>query len=292
MGLFDFLTNSGTNASFFNDYLTICDLYKKLNEKSSKASNYKQRLVMERDLLKTFLKLKNEDSKQLQKLIIKDVKKDKYGLYYKHPDLGSFSTKENIIDKLLSDINSKYDYDKKLNEFANLTNQLEKVDVVINADTILEKKTIEEMPEIKISPIGKQFDKEGKLSTYIIIDVETTGLKAETERIIQLCATKVVEGKIVSYFNTYINPGKPIDKEATKINGITDEMVKDSPTIDQVANSFLEYVDSKPIVGYNISFDIKFYMYLEWICYQKGKSTMLMRLQNKLLRKTIFGHIH
>lgn len=258
MGLFDFLTNSGTDARFFNDYLTICELYKKLNGKSSNASNYQQRLVMEKDLLGIILKLKNEDSKQLQKLILKDAKKDEYGLYYKHPDLGSFSTKDNIIEKLLSDIRMKHDYDSKLNDFANLTNQLEKIDVAIDTNTVLKKKTIEEMPEVKISPIGKQFDKEGKLSTYFIVDIETTGLKAETDEIIQLCATKVVDGRIVSYFNTYIKPEKPINKEATKINGITDEMVKDSPTIDQVANSFLEYIGTKPIVGYNISFDLKF----------------------------------
>ena len=62
----------------------------------------------------------------------------------------------------------------------------------------------------------------------------------------------------MSYFNTYINPETNIPEDATAANGITNDMVSSAPKIEQVSESFIKYVGNNPIVGYNVSFDLKF----------------------------------
>lgn len=119
------------------------------------------------------------------------------------------------------------------------------------------------MPEIKYSPVGKSFNKE-RLVKFIVIDTETTGLKASNNRIIQLSAVKYVEFEPVEIWNTYIDPLREIPADASKVNGITDDMVKGKPTIKQVAKSFTEFVEKWDVVGYNLPFDMRF-LYAEGI---------------------------
>lgn len=97
-----------------------------------------------------------------------------------------------------------------------------------------------------------------RLIMFIIVDTETTGLNPSTDTVVQIgWITLDDEMQIVSRFETLVDPQRAIPKEATNIHGITDEMVKGKPTLDEVMKSFPE-ADPVILVGYNVGFDYKF----------------------------------
>lgn len=94
---------------------------------------------------------------------------------------------------------------------------------------------------------------------YIVFDFETTGLNcANGDEIIEIGAAKVCDGKIVQTFATLVKPSIPIPSEATKINNITDDMVKDAPAVNLVLPDFFKFCDNATLVAYNIDFDFGF----------------------------------
>lgn len=121
----------------------------------------------------------------------------------------------------------------------------------------LTRNHISDLPDVHISAVGPKFNT-SRISSFVVIDTETTGLSASSDRICQLSAILFVDGEPVKAFDTFLNPRKKMDPEATEVNGITDEMLADAPTIDEVASSFLEFIGDRPIVGYNLIFDLKF----------------------------------
>lgn len=96
-----------------------------------------------------------------------------------------------------------------------------------------------------------------KLKNFISIDVETTGLKTGGNDIIQLSAIKYKDFKAIEAFNTYVKPRKNIPAEATEINSINDDMVKDAPKFSQIIDSFNSFIEDLPLVAHNAPFDIK-----------------------------------
>ncbi len=96
-------------------------------------------------------------------------------------------------------------------------------------------------------------------SDYVIFDLETTGTSCQLDEVVEISAVKVVSGEIVDEFSTLVNPGMPIPYYASEVNGITDDMVADSPTFEGVLRNFLEFVGDAVLVGHNIhTFDMKF----------------------------------
>lgn len=96
-----------------------------------------------------------------------------------------------------------------------------------------------------------------KIKDFIAIDTETTGLKAAGNDIIQLSAIKFENFEPVEIFSTYLKPRKSIPEEATKINGITDEMVADAPKFYQIINSLNKFIGDFPLIAHNAPFDMK-----------------------------------
>ncbi|WP_303973362.1 3'-5' exonuclease [Faecalicoccus pleomorphus] len=93
----------------------------------------------------------------------------------------------------------------------------------------------------------------------MIFDLETTGTSCQLDEVVEISAVKVVSGEIVDEFSTLVNPGMPIPYYASEVNGITDDMVADSPTFEGVLRNFLEFVGDAVLVGHNIhTFDMKF----------------------------------
>ena len=90
------------------------------------------------------------------------------------------------------------------------------------------------------------------------IDLETTGTKVETDRIVQISIIKIFPDDSPREIKTrYINPEMPIPAEATAANHITDEMVKDQPTFRQIAKGMYEFIKGCDIASYNgNTFDI------------------------------------
>ena len=96
-----------------------------------------------------------------------------------------------------------------------------------------------------------------KIKDFVAVDVETTGLKTGGNDIIQLSAIKYKNFKAVEAFNTYIKPRKAIPKDASEINGITDDMVEDAPKFYQITDCFNAFIEDLPLVAHNAPFDIK-----------------------------------
>ena len=99
----------------------------------------------------------------------------------------------------------------------------------------------------------------GKVCDFVVVDVETTGLNSYKDEITQISAVKFREFEAVDCFSTYIKPNGIIPQATIKINGITAEMVKDAPAIEQIVSCFRSYIGDKlPVVGHNLIFDLRF----------------------------------
>ena len=107
----------------------------------------------------------------------------------------------------------------------------------------------------KIAENEKGQDLEG---IYVVFDIETTGFSAVTDRIIEIGAVKVEDGKITDKFSTFVNPKRPIPFRITELTGITDEMVIGSPDIETILPRFIEFIGDAVLVAHNASFDVGF----------------------------------
>ena len=96
------------------------------------------------------------------------------------------------------------------------------------------------------------------LSDYIVFDIETTGLDSSYDEVIEIGAIKIKNNKIVSKFNSLVKPKNAIDEYITELTGITNEMVKYAPTIEEVLPDFMDYIDNDILIGHNVNFDINF----------------------------------
>ncbi len=95
---------------------------------------------------------------------------------------------------------------------------------------------------------------------YIFFDVETTGLyPLAGDKIIEIAMIKTSKGEIIDTIETMINPNRSIPKEATNINNISDEMVKDSPVFDKkYSEKIIDFIGDYTLVAHNASFDLGF----------------------------------
>ncbi|QDI90269.1 PolC-type DNA polymerase III [Salicibibacter halophilus] len=95
-------------------------------------------------------------------------------------------------------------------------------------------------------------------STFVVFDVETTGLSAVYDTIIELAAVKVANGEIVDRFESFAQPHVPLPAKITELTGITDEMLTDAPEVSDVLQQFADFAGDAGFVAHNASFDIGF----------------------------------
>lgn len=95
-------------------------------------------------------------------------------------------------------------------------------------------------------------------SSYVVIDIETTGLDSAYNSIIELAALKIENFNVIDSFSSLVNPGVPIDSFITELTGIRNEQLSTAPTIDAILPSFDAFVSDSIVVGHNVSFDINF----------------------------------
>jgi DNA polymerase III epsilon subunit len=101
------------------------------------------------------------------------------------------------------------------------------------------------------------------LDEYVVFDLETTGLSPWAgDEIIEIGAMKVFGDQVdeENIFHSLVNPKRLISPEASRINGITNEMVADAPTFDEVFPRFLDFVGGAHLVAQNAKFDMSFLM--------------------------------
>ena len=98
-------------------------------------------------------------------------------------------------------------------------------------------------------------------TTYCVLDLETTGFSAKTEKITEIGIMKVKNGEVIDEFSCFVNPEKHIPQRVSEVTNITDDMVKDAKTIKDVFPDVLEFLgdpNNTVIVAHNANFDVGF----------------------------------
>ncbi|WP_139651400.1 helicase C-terminal domain-containing protein [Raoultibacter phocaeensis] len=92
----------------------------------------------------------------------------------------------------------------------------------------------------------------------VVLDTETTGFSVNHDELMQIAAARMRHGKIVEWFVTFVNPGKPIPEDVARLTDIHDEDVADAPTPAQALADLVEFVGTSDIVAHNAEFDRNF----------------------------------
>ena len=127
--------------------------------------------------------------------------------------------------------------------------------------------------------------------TFIVFDLETTGLNPASEEITEIAAVRVVEGEIRDSFQTYVNPHKPIPAEITEMTGISDETVADAPDLDKAVPEFLAWAGEGqyPLVAHNAGFDMGF---LRTACQRLGIEREFTSIDTLEMSRLMLPHMH
>ena len=99
------------------------------------------------------------------------------------------------------------------------------------------------------------------LDEYVVFDLETTGLSPwGGDEVVEIAAMRIKGDELdeVNVFNTLVNPKRIIPPEASRVNGITNEMVRNAPTVEEVFPKFLDFVGDAYLVAQNAKFDMAF----------------------------------
>ena len=117
----------------------------------------------------------------------------------------------------------------------------------------MEAYLVDDLQEIVTGEKGGDFH-----GDFVVFDIETTGFSPVNNRIIEIGAVKVSEGKIVDRFSVFVNPDVPIPFDIVKLTGITDDMVSDAAFIETVLPEFLDFCGDCVLVAHNANFDMSF----------------------------------
>lgn len=95
-------------------------------------------------------------------------------------------------------------------------------------------------------------------ATFVVVDLETTGLKPGPAAITEIAAIQVANGRFTAEFHTLVNPGRKVPAAITQLTGITDDMLREQPRIDAVFPQLHAFLGSSVIVAHNADFDLNF----------------------------------
>ena len=112
---------------------------------------------------------------------------------------------------------------------------------------------VNDSTQIVSKPTDRSLDTE-----FVVFDLETTGLHASKDAIIEIGAVKIKGREIVDRFGTFVDPERPIPPNITEITSITDEMVAGAPKIDSALKDFYDFAGDAVLVAHNAAFDTGF----------------------------------
>ena len=118
----------------------------------------------------------------------------------------------------------------------------------------MEANSVEDRVPIVYNEVGMDLSE----ATYVVFDVETTGLSAIYNDLIQVAASKMYKGNVIAEFDEFINPGHPLSAFTTELTGITDDHVKNAKPLKQVLQEFQEFCKDTVLVAHNATFDVGF----------------------------------
>jgi DNA polymerase-3 subunit alpha (Gram-positive type) len=115
----------------------------------------------------------------------------------------------------------------------------------------VENNTVELLADDSHSRLLKDLD-------FVVVDVEATGAKTPPNRLIELGAYRIRDGRIVDKFHSLVNPEIPIPRFVASLTGISNDMVKDAPVFADVAPRWLDFVSDSVLIAHNAPFDTSF----------------------------------
>jgi DNA polymerase-3 subunit epsilon len=107
----------------------------------------------------------------------------------------------------------------------------------------------------EIGRVDYRFDPE---QDYVVVDVETTGGWASSDRITEIGAVKVRNHQVIGEWHSLLNPQRPIPARIAQLTGITNDMVRGAPLFAEVGDSFMKFMEDAIFVAHNVSFDYGF----------------------------------
>ena len=93
---------------------------------------------------------------------------------------------------------------------------------------------------------------------FVALDLETTGLDADRDTIIEVGAVKFRDAGVIDTFQTFVNPGRAIPEFIQRLTGIAPHQVRRAPTFSSVSHDLRDFLQNHPVVGHNIAFDLRF----------------------------------
>ena len=94
--------------------------------------------------------------------------------------------------------------------------------------------------------------------TFVALDLEMTGLKVRTDRILEIGGLRVENGTVTDMFQTFVNPHRKLDEKIVKLTGINQDMISDAPEAEEALAEFLDFAGDLPLLGHNLIFDYSF----------------------------------
>lgn len=94
--------------------------------------------------------------------------------------------------------------------------------------------------------------------SYVCIDLETTGLDPKRDKIIEIGAVKVEEGRVTAQWESFVNPGRKLEERIVELTGIRDEQLADAPRVSEILPAFLDFMGDHVLLGHGVLFDFSF----------------------------------
>ena len=124
---------------------------------------------------------------------------------------------------------------------------------------------------------------------FVAFDLETTGLSSRTDRIIEIGAVILKNGQEVDRFQTFVDPERPLEKKIVDLTGITDDMLKGAPKIEEVLPKFLDFIGGRVLVAHNSDFDTGF---IRAECARLGYEYNYTAADTLILSQNLLSHLN
>ncbi|HEV2527740.1 MAG TPA: exonuclease domain-containing protein [Thermomicrobiales bacterium] len=122
-------------------------------------------------------------------------------------------------------------------------------DLSLRADGYWIVSDLDQLPQPDRGPLLREF---------VAVDVETTGVRPISQRVIEIGAVRFRDGVEAGRFSTLVNPGRKVPKAITELTGIHDGDLADQPPFEQIAGDLVAFIGASVIAGHNVGFDIAF----------------------------------
>ena len=124
---------------------------------------------------------------------------------------------------------------------------------------------------------------------FVAFDLETTGLSSRNDRIIEIGAVILKNGQELDRFQTFVDPERPLERKIVELTGITDEMLKGAPKIEEVLPKFLDFIGGRVLVAHNSDFDTGF---IRAECARQGYEYNFTAADTLILSQNLLRHLN